>query len=119
MAKGMKNPAGGAWDGQHEHKHMYNSTSWQRMRMNQLIRNPLCARCRQNGRLRPATTVHHIKAHRGDWSLFLDSTNLQSVCNSCHSGEIQMEEKRGYHTAVGNDGWPSCPDHPFNKLKGG
>lgn len=115
MAKGHKPRGGGQWDGDHPFKAMYNSVQWQRLRQTILTRTPLCVPCREQGRLRPATTVHHLKPHKGDWSLFLDDSNLQSVCSSCHSGEIQMEEKRGYHTRVGTDGWPIDDKHPFNK----
>lgn len=115
MGKGHKPRGGGSWDGDHQHKALYNSKRWRDLRLIILTRSPLCVPCREKGRLVPATTVHHVKPHRGDQSLFWDSTNLQSVCSSCHSGEIQMSEKRGYHSTVGTDGWPIDSNHPFNK----
>jgi 5-methylcytosine-specific restriction enzyme A len=41
---------------------------------------PACQRCHEA----PATTVHHVVAHRGDPHLFWNGA-LQAVCSSCHS----------------------------------
>ena len=61
-----------------------------------------------------ATVVDHIIPHRGDKTLFWDETNWQSLCKTCHDGAKQAEEKNGYATAVGLDGWPLDPLHPSN-----
>jgi len=29
--------------------------------------------------------VDHIRDHKGDWALFTDRDNLQSLCHRCHS----------------------------------
>ncbi|MDL2207048.1 HNH endonuclease, partial [Eubacteriales bacterium OttesenSCG-928-N13] len=39
---------------------------WQRERLRFLRTNPLCVRCRAEGRLAPATVVDHIVPHRGN-----------------------------------------------------
>ena len=39
----------------------------------------------------PATEVHHMRAHNGDWDLFLDPDNLMSICHACHLKETQKE----------------------------
>ena len=57
---------------------------WQRERKRFLLHNPLCATCRREGRLMPATVVDHIVPHRGDERLFWDRTNWQPLCKPCH-----------------------------------
>lgn len=115
MGKGHHPKGGGAWQGQHQHKAWYDSVTWKRLREVVLQKHPLCGRCRERNRLVPATTVNHRVPHRGDWSLFNDIHNLEAVCASCHSGEIQQQEVRGYSSRVGEDGWPTDANHPFNK----
>lgn len=69
------------------------------LRPNQLLREPFCrectARAKREGlphllRVR-ATDVDHIKAHRGNWKLFTDRKNLQSLCHACHSRKTMAE----------------------------
>ena len=67
----------------------------------------------QAGRQSPRSAVlHHLKPHKGDLELFFDLRNLQSVCWTCHSGDIQSQEALGYDRTIGNDGWPIDPKHP-------
>jgi 5-methylcytosine-specific restriction protein A len=44
-----------------------------------------------------AEVVDHIRPHRGDWALFIDPGNHQSLCKSCHDRKTAAEqrEKRG------------------------
>ena len=46
----------------------------------------------QAGRRVRATDVDHIRDHRGDWALFTDRSNLQSLCHSCHSRKTMREQ---------------------------
>ena len=69
----------------------YSSAQWQRIRTNQLITEPLCRECKNNGILRTATEVDHIKPHQGNWTLFTDKNNLQSLCKQCHSQKTWQE----------------------------
>ena len=64
-----------------------------------------------------ASVVNHKKRHKGDPELFFDPDNLESVCKPCHDGAIQSEERReaNYSDAVGPDGYPLDPNHPFNR----
>ncbi len=39
----------------------------------------------------PARIADHIKPHRGDIELFYDETNLQPLCQSCHSAKTMAE----------------------------
>ena len=61
----------------------YNA-EWRRARKAFLQKHPLCAECRKNGKLTPATVVDHIIPHRGDRKLFWDENNWQPLCKGCH-----------------------------------
>lgn len=58
-------------------------SEWRRIRNRYISRHPLCERCEQEGRLTPATEVHHI-APLADAGTN-DDENLMSVCKSCHA----------------------------------
>lgn len=62
-----------------------NSAAWRRVRALKLRDNPLCERCQRNGRLEPATHVHHVKERSIHPELALELSNLESLCTSCHS----------------------------------
>lgn len=103
------------YEGQHQHKKLYASKTWQQLRRIHLDRQPLCQECKRQGRLTLGNTVHHLKPHGGAWSLFNNADNLETLCSSCHSGSAQQQERIGYASTVGNDGWPTDNKHPFNK----
>ena len=64
----------------------YSRRIWtQRLRPAQLVREPFCRECAARGLRVRATDVDHVVDHKGDWALFSDSGNLQSLCHSCHS----------------------------------
>ena len=63
--------------------------------------------CKQTGRLTPATVVDHIKAHKGDETLFWDQTKWQSLCKPCHDSHAKSRDMTGIEKPViGLDGWP-------------
>lgn len=67
---------------------------WQdRLRPNQLMREPFCRACAAKGIRTLATVADHIKPHRGDWSVFTDETNLQSLCERCHNRKTMQEQR--------------------------
>lgn len=74
----------------------YKSAAWQRKRKMILKRDGyLCTNCKKYGRLRPRTEVHHIK-HADEFpDLWLENSNLVSLCKRCHNRE--HPEKGGYH----------------------
>lgn len=71
---------------------MYKTDEWTRdLQPNQLLEEPFCRECAKAGRRVRATEVDHIQAHRGDWLIFTDRHNLQSLCHSCHSRKTAQE----------------------------
>lgn len=69
---------------------------WQKARAGWLKAHPLCVMCLARGETTPASVVDHITPHRGDWSLFWDSANWQSLCAPHHNRDKQRtESKRG------------------------
>lgn len=61
-----------------------------------------------------ANVVDHINAHKGDRALFFEAGNLQSLCAWHHDSAKQQQERLGYSTQVGLDGWPLDGNHPAN-----
>lgn len=63
----------------------YSSTRWRKLRALKLAKDPYCEKCLERHILTEATIVHHIDevtpSNRPKW---LDYSNLQSVCHSCH-----------------------------------
>lgn len=62
---------------------------WRKARAEFLALFPYCRRCGA-----PATTVDHIKPHRGDDRLFWDRSNWQSLCTTHHSSWKQRQERQ-------------------------
>ncbi|MBP3707063.1 MAG: HNH endonuclease [Clostridia bacterium] len=63
----------------------YNSKEWRSKRDEVMSRsNGLCVVCWKIGRIRNATSVHHIKKLREHFELRLDDNNLIALCRDCH-----------------------------------
>ncbi len=62
---------------------------WAIYRESFLKKFPRCVRCGA-----PSTVVDHIRAHKGDQKLFWDKLNHQALCDGCHNGWKQSQEKR-------------------------
>lgn len=102
-----------------QYRKLYMTKRWRSMRLEVLARdlytcqNKGCGSRLVSGRSDPrSAVVHHKIAHKGNLELFYDLGNLEAVCWTCHSGEIQSQEALGYDTAIGADGWPTDPAHP-------
>lgn len=73
---------------------LYQSARWRNFRKEFLKAHPYCYIC--GGK---AVIADHIRPHRGDLNLFYDETNIQPLCQSCHSRKTLQENnfyrKRG------------------------
>lgn len=96
-------------------KNFYKTKQWKQIRENQLLRNPLCARCLSKNKITAANVVHHKIPHKGNHKLFFDVNNLESLCKRCHDSDEQSIERRGYDKSVEADGWPKDNRHPMNR----
>ena len=64
----------------------YKSAKWDAKRKAILRRDGyMCRNCRRYGRMREATTVHHIKHLDEHPELALVDSNLISLCADCHN----------------------------------
>ena len=104
-----------------KYRKLYSTKAWAALRKEALTRDGYrcqhagCGVMLQPGRNKPTSAVvHHVTPHKGDMELFYNIDNLQSVCWSCHSGDIQSQEVLGYDKQIGADGWPIDPKHPGN-----
>lgn len=66
---------------------------WRAARNKFLKVNPLCVRCKDEGRLVKANVVDHIKPHRGDKKLFWDESNWQALCKRCHDKKTMIDDR--------------------------
>lgn len=67
-------------------------SKWQKARDAYLHKHPLCVECQKEGKYVKATVVDHIVPHRGDWKLFWDSSNWQSLCKFRHDKKTLSED---------------------------
>ncbi len=73
----------------HERGYTY---QWSKARKRYLAANPICVECERQGILTAATEVDHIEPHKGDYDLFWDESNFQSLCKHCHSSKTARED---------------------------
>lgn len=73
----------------------YSKPMWtEHLRPEQLLREPFCRECARRGVRTRATDVDHIIDHKGNWALFCDTGNLESLCHSCHSRKTLADMRR-------------------------
>lgn len=71
----------------------------ERLRPAQLLREPFCRECARqyppsDPRHRtPATVVDHIIPHCGEWDVFIDPDDLQSLCKRHHDIKTAQEQR--------------------------
>jgi 5-methylcytosine-specific restriction enzyme A len=99
------------------HHELYGKIRWKRLRRLQMAEFPLCRMCEAAGRTTPATLVDHITPAKDDVELFFDMNNLQSICRPCHDSAKRKDERRGFSTQIGLDGWPVDGRHPVYNRK--
>jgi len=73
------------------------TAAWQKARLRHIHNNPLCVECLRQGKLTGNTKdkplhVDHITPHRGDWAIFWDSDNWQTLCYKCHGRKTARGE---------------------------
>jgi 5-methylcytosine-specific restriction protein A len=80
-------------------------SKWKALRLAQLRKRPTCECPHHVGRPDAplADVVDHIQSHRGDYALFLDPSNLQSMAKACHDSRKQSQEKGGAGFLAGCD----------------
>ena len=64
------------------------------LRPDHLLEEPFCRVCAAKGYRVRAEVVDHIQPHRGDWGLFSDPANLQSLCKRCHDQKTAAEQRQ-------------------------
>jgi len=57
---------------------------WQQYSKRFLRKNPLCVKCRSNGRVKASEVTDHIEPHKGDYGLFWDVNNHAAMCKWHH-----------------------------------
>lgn len=62
------------------------------LRPTQLLREPFCRECARRGLRTRATDVDHVVDHKGVWLRFIDQSNLESLCHSCHSRKTMLDQ---------------------------
>lgn len=79
---------------------LYNNSKWKKLRLGYLMSHPLCQKCLENGKVTPATSVHHINSPFDDGlndeqriGRLLDANNLMSLCHQCH-GLIHRQQQK-------------------------
>ena len=85
---------------------MYNTRQWQRKRILQLSKQPLCQSCLSNGMAKGANHVDHLFSWN---SIGIDAfykNIFQSLCNECHSSKTLLERDGIYrHYNVGGQAY--------------
>jgi hypothetical protein len=99
-----------------QHRHLYNSARWKRLRLAQLQAHPLCRMHMELGQTVEARVADHIDPHRGDEELFFNGP-LQSLCKQCHDAHKQAQEHNadGVLRGAGLDGRPLDLAHPWHR----
>lgn len=91
----------------------YGQKTWKALRATQLHQEPLCKMCIDEGVTKAGDVVDHIVPHKGDWALFSDRKNLQTLCKHHHDSDKQIIENGNNPKArIGDDGWPIGPVLP-------
>ena len=73
------------------HKRGYDR-QWRKERWDYLKANPLCVECLKEGRVTPAIVVDHIIPPKGDYDLFWDRNNWQSLCKPHHDRKTATKD---------------------------
>lgn len=87
----------------------YNLPIWtKRLRPQHLLAEPFCRACAKEGKRTRAEVVDHVQPFRGDWDLFTDPSNLQSLCKYHHDQKTAFEQNENRREAVSKRPPPRC-----------
>ena len=87
----------------------------QRIRDAHFRRHPLCVRCEERGRVRPATQLDHkIPLFKGGQDV---EANRQGLCDDCHEQKTREDMGHGASSACDARGLPKDPRHPWNHVR--
>lgn len=79
------------WSRERTRKPMQGATlydgRWRAYSKSYLLAEPRCRACGER-----ASVLDHIRPHRGDHSLFWDSSNHQPLCRPCHGRKTAAED---------------------------
>lgn len=99
---------GGSWQRDHADERAFlKTTRWQRLRWDVLVRDQFTCQWPGCGRVVSDTSklvADHIVPVRIDPALKWEPTNLQCLCETCHSGPKQAQEAAVYGVGSGS-GW--------------
>jgi 5-methylcytosine-specific restriction protein A len=109
MTAKLSNPAAA----KNPRKVWYGTQIWRNRRAHQLQVEPLCRLCLDRGQVTPATVADHDPPCGSDYNKFVLG-DLRSLCAPCHDALSGFIHKP-YSSAIGPDGFPLDPLHPFNK----
>lgn len=85
-----------------ENTKFYESWPWRKLRKRFKEANPLCVKCKAEGRTTAAVYVDHIQRIE-DGGAKLDESNLQSLCGFHHNSK-SGKEAHGYKEKKGDMG---------------
>lgn len=88
---------------------------WQQYRKQFLVEHPLCEMHQARGQVVAAEVVDHKTPHRGDESLFWDTSNHQALCKQCHDSHKQRMEKTGRVVGCDANGIPLDQGHHWRR----
>jgi 5-methylcytosine-specific restriction protein A len=69
-------------------------SKWKRLSERYRSENPLCEACQNDGKVEPATEVHHIIPAKQSEYHRLNRDNLMALCSKCHA-EIERIKRAG------------------------
>lgn len=96
-----------------EYNRLIHTTKWLMLRREILTKYPICQRCEAEGRLIPATEVHHVRPVEEAFSKaervqrMYDPHNVRALCHDCHvrthtelgrSGKEATRKRNDEHT---------------------
>ena len=74
----------------------YKSKAWKIKRQEALNNGKgLCLHCLANKKIKYADMVDHIEPIKIAWSLRLDISNLQPLCDACHNAKTAIDKSEG------------------------